>query len=188
MKRLLHLLIRRGWLVCRTRILWGWRLYSLGRRSVLEHHLLVNNPRAVAIGSRVTIAKDFVLSDQNPGHGECPKIVVGDGCTIMYRFQCNAAQSVRIGRNVLVASNVLITDSDHVVEAGDVPATRNARLVTQPVSVGDNCWLGQNVVILRGVTVGHDSVVGANSVVTHDIPPCSVVVGNPAHVIRTTRK
>jgi len=184
MNRLLRQLVRRAWPVGRTRIVWGWRLHSLGRLSVLGHYLQVNNPRAVAIGSRVTIAGEFVLSDLCPGQGECPKIIIGDGSTILYRFQCNAAQSVQIGRNVLIASNVLITDSDHVVEPGGVPATKNPRLVTRPVRVEDNCWLGQNVVIVKGVTIGHDSIVGANSVVTRNIPPCSVAVGNPARVIK----
>jgi len=115
---------------------------------------------------------------------EVPKIIIGDGCIILYRFQCNAAQSVRIGKNVLIASNVLITDSDHVIEPGGVPVTKNRKFVTQPVRVEDNCWLGQNAVILKGVTIGHDSIVGANSVVTHDVPPCSVVAGNPARVIK----
>jgi acetyltransferase-like isoleucine patch superfamily enzyme len=173
-----------AWCVGRTRLLWGWRLYSLGNRSVLSYSLQVNNPRAVAIGSHVTIASQFILADLCPGRGEVPKIIIGDGCTILYRFQCNAAQSVRIGRNVLIASNVLITDSDHVVEPGGVPVTRSHRFVTRPVCIEDNCWLGQNAVILKGATIGHDSIVGANSTVTHDVPPYSVVAGNPARIIK----
>ena len=180
-------LVARAWGVGRTRLLWGWRLYSLGNRTVLSYSLQVNNPRAVAIGSYVTIASQFVLADLCPGKGEVPKIVIGDGCMILYRFQCNAAQSVRIGRNVLIASNVLITDSDHVVEPGGVPVTKSHRFVTRPVCIEDHCWLGQNAVILKGVTIGHDSIVGANSTVTHDVPPYSVAAGNPARIIKTLK-
>lgn len=169
----------------RTRIIWGWRLHYLGTRSCLTRPLQVNNPRAVSIGSRVTITDQAVLSDLRPGRGKLPKIVIGDHCRILYRFQCNAAESVQIGKNVLIASNVLITDSDHVVEPGGVPATQNMKLITRPVRIEDNCWLGQNTVILKGVTICHDSIVGANSVVTHNVPPCSVVTGNPARVIKT---
>jgi len=184
MKKFIRQCVYRLWPVARTRILWGWRLHSLGPRSAFGRHLDVNNPRAVAIGSRVTIASQFVLGDLCPGQGEYPKITIGDRCTIMYRFQCNAAESVKIGRSVLIASNVYITDSDHVVEPG-VPTARNPKLVTRPVCVEDDCWLGQNVVILKGVTIGRESIVGANSVVTRSVPPRSVVAGNPARVIKS---
>ena len=175
----------REWEVLRTWALWSWRFDGLGRRSVLKRKCLVNHPQAVLIGSRVSIMDQFIFADLRPGIGKEPKILIGDGCTILFRFQCNAAECVRIGRNVLIASNVLICDSDHVVEPGGVPVTRNAKFVTRPVLVEDNCWVGQNAVILKGVTVGHDSIIGANSVVTRDVPPFSVAGGNPARVIRT---
>lgn len=174
----------RAWRLGRSRLLWSWRLHGLGARSTLGRPLLVNNPHAISIGSHVTLLDQFVLADLQPAIGSNPKIVIGSGCTIMFRFQCNAAQRVTIGQNVLIASNVLITDSDHVVEPGGTPVTRNCRLVTQPVEVGDNCWLGQNAVILKGVTIGPDSIIGANSVVCRSVPPGSVAVGNPARVIR----
>lgn len=177
-------LIIRAWYIGRTRLMWGWRLHALGKRSVLARSEQVNNPRAVAIGSNVTIANQFILADLCPSVKEVPKIIIGDGCTILYRFQCNAAQSVRIGKNVLIASNVLVTDSDHVVQPGGVPVTKNCKFITKPVRIEDNCWIGQNVVVLKGVTIGHDSIVGANSVVTRDIPPYSIAAGNPARVIK----
>jgi len=178
----------KGWKIGRTRLLWGWRLNGLGRKSVLSRCLQVNNPRAVSIGSRVMIEKDFVLADLCPSEGVQPKITIGDNCTIMYRFQCNAAESVKIGNNVLIASNVLITDSDHVVEPGDLPVTKNRKRVTSPVQIQDNCWIGQNAVILKGVTIGHDSIVGAGAVVTKDVLPYNVVAGNPARVIKILPK
>jgi acetyltransferase-like isoleucine patch superfamily enzyme len=176
--------MKRAYELGRTRLLWGWRLHALGAHTTLFRPLKIRNPRAVAIGARVTILDQFVLADLRPGEGDYPKIVIGDGTVIQFRFQCNAAESVRIGRNVLIASNVLVTDSDHVVEPGSVPVTRNGKWTSRPVRIGDNCWLGQNAVILKGVTVGHDAIVGANSVVTRDVPPCSVSVGNPARVIK----
>jgi acetyltransferase-like isoleucine patch superfamily enzyme len=146
--------------------------------------LLVNHPQAVSIGSRVSIMDQFILADLLPGTGTNPKIIIGDGCTILFRFQCNAAKRVEIGNNVLIASNVLICDSDHVLEPGGIPVTSNGRFVTRPVRIGDNCWIGQNAVILKGVTIGHDSIIGANSVVTRDVPPCSIAAGNPARVVK----
>lgn len=178
----------RAWRIGRTRLQWGWRLNALGKRSVLWRSLFIKNPRAIAIGSHVTIMSQFVLADLCPDQGELPKIIIGDGCTINFRFQCNAAKLVSIGRNVLIASNVLITDSDHVIEPGGVPVTKNCKFVTQPVCIEDNCWLGQNAVILKGVTIGHDSIIGASAVVTKNIPPCSVVAGNPAQIVKRLNK
>jgi acetyltransferase-like isoleucine patch superfamily enzyme len=175
----------RQWEVFRTRAVWGLRLHRLGPRSVLQRSLLVNCPKAVSIGARVSIMEQFVFADLRPDTGDLPKIIIGDGCNILFRFQCNAAESVRVGRNVLIASNVLICDSDHVVEFGGLPATQNNKFFTLPIVVEDNCWIGQNAVILKGVTLGHDSIVGANSVVTRSAPPYSVVAGNPARVVKT---
>ncbi len=177
-------LLRYGWGALRTRILWGYRLHALGTRCVLGRKQMVQNPRAISIGSRVTICDGFVFADLVPGSGNCPKIKIGNGVIILFRFQCNAAESVTIGDNVLIASNVLITDSDHIVEPGGVPVTRNPNFVTRPVVIEPNCWIGQNAVILKGVTVGRESIVGANSVVTRDVAPHSIVGGNPARLIK----
>jgi acetyltransferase-like isoleucine patch superfamily enzyme len=82
-----------------------------------------------------------------------------------------------------MASNVLITDSDHVVEIGGLPVTKYGKLKTAPVRIGDNCWIGQNVVIVKGVTIGDNCVIGANSVVTSSVEAGSIVVGSPARVV-----
>lgn len=174
----------RAWRIARTRVLWGGRLHSLGQRTILGRPQLVRNSRVVSVGGFVTVESGFVLADLRRGHGLSPKIVIGDGCTILYRFQCNAAERVVIGKNVLIASNVLITDSDHVVSPCGPPTTRNPALITRPVAIGDNCWIGQNAVILKGVTIGSHCIIGANTVVTRDVPDRSIVAGNPGRVIK----
>lgn len=177
--------VRRAVKVTATRLRWGWRLGSLGHGVELGRPLLVRNPRCVAIGDRVSIERDFVLADLAPHEDAGVKITIGEGCTMLFRFQVNAARSVVIGRDVLFASNVLITDSDHVVDPEGLPVTRSSKLVTRPVSIGDNCWIGQNVVILKGVTIGDHCIIGANSVVTRDVPARSVACGNPARVVKS---
>ena len=178
-------LTKRAWRVSHTNLLWGRRLHALGKRSFVSlRGVTIINPSAVAVGARVIIEKHSTLADLYPSIGTNPKIIIGDGCVIHSNFQCNAAESVWIGKNVLIASNVLITDSDHVVEPGHTPVTKNRKLITKPVCIKDNCWLGHNCVILKGVTINSHCIIGANSVVTHDIPSCSVAAGNPAQVIK----
>ena len=175
--------------VATTWLRWRWRFGHLGTRSVLGRCRRTVNPRAISVGNNVTIADDWMICDLAPEIANgAPKVRIGDCCTILDSFQCNAAQSVEIQHNVLMAGRVFISDSDHVVDPDGEPTTRCNRLVTQPVVIEHDCWLGQNSVVLKGVRIGHHSIVAANAVVTKNVAPCSVVAGVPARVIGSTRK
>ncbi len=88
---------------------------------------------------------------------------------------------VYIGENVMIAPNVTITPTGHPV---DSDLRRPGTQFSIPVRIGNNVWIGSNVVILPGITIGDNSVIGAGSVVTHDIPENVVAVGNPCHLLR----
>jgi acetyltransferase-like isoleucine patch superfamily enzyme len=92
-----------------------------------------------------------------------------------------AAESVTIGNGVLIGSNVAIRDHDH----GMAPDSRRALqpLVKAPVEIGDFVWLSQNVVVLKGATIGRNAVVGANAVVTRSVPEGAIAAGVPARQI-----
>jgi acetyltransferase-like isoleucine patch superfamily enzyme len=108
------------------------------------------------------------------------KVVLGGGSTI------NAYLDVSIGDGALVAEGVHITDFDHRFDRLDVPI-KDQGVVTAPVRIGPDVWLGRGVTVLRGVDIGRGSVIGAHAVVTQDIPPYSVAVGVPARVVRSRR-
>lgn len=181
--------ILRAAALLRSRLLWGWRFRAIGRRSWVGRCRHVVNPGCIEIGEHVSLESDWFLADLDPeSRPAAAKIRIGDWCTILDNFQCNAAVSVEIEDHVLIASRVLITDSDHVVDPEGERTTRNGRLVSSPVRIEHDCWLGQNAVILKGVRIGHHSIIGANAVVTRDVPPCSIVAGAPARVIGTTRR
>lgn len=93
----------------------------------------------------------------------------------------SAFNKIVIGNNVKIGANVLITDSDWHPED---PRSR----LPSPIIIQDNVWLGINVVVLKGVTIGENCVIGANSIVTRDVPSNCIAAGNPCRVIREIKK
>jgi acetyltransferase-like isoleucine patch superfamily enzyme len=178
--------LSRAWLLARTRLLWGFRLHSLGARTVLGKCRLASNPRSVSIGHHTSVGDNWTFADLNPADhaGGPPKIRIGSYCNLMYDFQCNAAVSVELEDYVLAAPRVFITDSDHLVDEQGERTTLCRKFRSRPVVIEHDCWLGVNAVILKGVRIGHHSIVGANAVVTRDVPPCSTVVGVPGQILR----
>ena len=149
---------------------------------------MLRNARSMRIGHHTTLSDDWSLIDLQPSPGqEKPKIRIGSYCSILHDFQCNASVSVEIQDYVLIAPRVFITDSDHVVDEAGEKTTLCNEFRSAPVIIEHNCWLGVNSVVLKGVTIGHHAVVGANAVVTRDVPPFSTVVGVPAKVVGQAR-
>jgi acetyltransferase-like isoleucine patch superfamily enzyme len=91
------------------------------------------------------------------------------------------AQEITVGEGCILGANVTITDTDW---HGVAPEERREFGQTAPVHIEDRVFLGLNVTVLKGVTIGHDSVIGAGSVVAQSIPPLSVAVGSPARVVK----
>jgi carbonic anhydrase/acetyltransferase-like protein (isoleucine patch superfamily) len=177
----------RVWRVALTRVIWGRRLYSLGDRCVVQRCRSVPNPKAVMIGKYTLLSAGWQMVDLDPRIvGAKPKMRIGAHCKIMHDFQCNSTLSVELQDYVLVAPRVFITDSDHVVDGAGERTTLCRQLRSEPVVIEHDCWLGVNAVILKGVTVGHHSIVGANAVVTRNVEPHTIVAGIPAKPIGRT--
>lgn len=111
----------------------------------------------------------------------------GKHISVGANFYCNVnavfldTNWIRIGNNVKIGPRVNLLTAGHPIDAG----VRISLLeFSAPITIGDNTWLGGNVTVLPGVTIGSNSVVGAGAVVTKDIPDGVVAVGNPAHVMR----
>ena len=96
-----------------------------------------------------------------------------------------AVDRVSIGEHSMLANGCLVTDANHRFDDPDRPVPWQGFTSKGPTRIGDNVWCGVNVVVTSGVTVGERCVIGANSVVTSDIPPFSVAAGVPARVLRS---
>ena len=107
-------------------------------------------------------------------------VSIGDGCWINSNLTLVDDYKITIGKGCLFAPNVTISTTGHPVH----PDLRTAGMYSFPVTIGDNVWIGSNVVILPGVTIGENSVIGAGSVVTKDIPANVIAVGSPCKVLR----
>ncbi|MBV5329484.1 MAG: acyltransferase [Chlorobium sp.] len=120
---------------------------------------------------------------------ENPILIVGNNTTLAYEVTISVGERVEIGDDCLIADRVFIADNHgHPVD----PERRRQMTKVfpeeiKPVKIGNNVWIGYQSVILRGVTIGDNSIVGANSVVTKDVPPNTVVAGNPAIIVRSLK-
>lgn len=117
-----------------------------------------------------------------------PTLVLGNNVTMENDCHIAAVDRVEIHDDVLIASRVYVSDHAHGgATSADLALPPNSRPVVSkgPVVIEAEVWLGEGVCVLPGVRIGRSSIIGANSVVTRDIPPRSVAVGAPARVIRT---
>lgn len=168
----------------------GRRFGSFGERSIIMWPpVTIFNEQYIHIGSHTMIGPGVALSAGMVPGQDCISdrvVVIGDRCLIGRNSGIVGHFSVEIGNDVWTGHHVYVTDQNHGYE----DPTRPISLQTQPeraVRIGDGSWIGHGAVILPGVTIGRHVVVGANSVVTSDIPDFSVAVGSPARVIRQLR-
>lgn len=112
------------------------------------------------------------------------RVHIGAGVFLNMGVMIAAEQLVEIGDHCMLANGCFVTDSSHRYEDPERPITWQGFQSKGPTRIGANCWLGANVVVTSGVSIGERSVIGANSVVTRDVEPFTVVAGVPAKAIR----
>lgn len=132
-----------------------WNRFELGANSTIEDFSAINNGvGSVIIGARTKIG----LSNT----------IIGP---------------VTIGNDIRLAQNITLSGLNHNYEDIKIPIHKQG-VSTAPISIEDNSWIGANVVVLAGVTIGKHAIVAAGSIVTKDIPPFSIAAGNPARIIK----
>jgi len=141
------------------------------------------NHRSIQLGKNCSLDRGVtLLSNQSIPVGGAPIIKIGAGTYINRNSFIYANESVHIGENCAIGPNCYITDHDHTMVSGKTPL--ESPLNSKPIRIENEVWIGANVIILKGVTVGRRSVVGAGSVVTKSVAEKVIVAGNPAKIIR----
>ena len=149
----------------------------------------------ISLGKKVTLGRHSSLMAiyrwENCGQVFTPRIILGDNAVLAPFSRICSINRVEIGEWTTTGQRVYITDHTH----GDVsfeqlglPPRHRPLYSKGPVKIGAYVHIGENSCIMPGVTIGDHSVIGAGSVVTHDIPPYSVAAGNPARVLKTIAK
>lgn len=159
--------------------------YYFGKKSKMGYGMHIHGENKISIGNNVIIGGRTLIT----AFGESSvKIIIGDNSVFGTGNHITAFSCIFIGRNLRTGRNVLITDNSH----GN-PQDLNLRKISPddrplyskgPIYIGDNVWIGENASIMANVKIGDGAIIGANSVVTHDVPKNAIAVGCPAKIIQ----
>lgn len=164
-------------------------LDALGEGCSIQRPFVFHCPENISIGSYFKAGRNGKLRTFGnfAGRQYKPSISIGDNVNFETDCHVSAIGRIFIGNNVLLASYVAILDHNHVaVDYSDleIPVMERQLSTKGDISIEDNVWIGEHSVILSGVTIGKNSIIGANSVVTKSIPENCMAAGVPAEVIK----
>ncbi|MEX2511826.1 MAG: acyltransferase [Cyclobacteriaceae bacterium] len=162
---------------------------KVGRNFVAQDHCEINclSQKGIVFGEKVTVGSYALIRPTNLYGGEAGVgLKVGNNSSIGPYAYIGCSGYIEIGNNVMMSPRVSIYSENHIFEDTQSPMIDQG-VKRSFVKVEDDCWIAANVVILPGVTIGRGAVLAAGSIVTRDVPPYSVVAGNPAKVIKTRK-
>jgi acetyltransferase-like isoleucine patch superfamily enzyme len=171
---------------------------NIPKHLVIELPRRINNPQYIFLGDNIWLGPNTLLnpvtqypstSIKHPGKEYKtqrfnPKITIGNRVTATGNLTIGTVSEVIIEDDVLLASNVTILDNFHGYDNAEEPYKYQPLSRIAAVRIKKGCWIGNNVVILPGTTIGEMSIVGANSVVTRSIPDRCIAVGTPARITK----
>lgn len=141
----------------------------------LNGQLVISNDAQLIVNGYCTV---YEGCDININDGA--KLEIGDHTYLNCSVKINCNEHIHIGNNCAISDFVQILETDfHTITTDN-----NAKTNTIPIKIGDHVWIGRSVITLKGVTIGDGAIIGAGSIVTHDIPSRCLAIGNPAKVIK----
>ena len=164
--------------------------FHIGEGSLLADIKLLYGAEHISIGSKTCFSYHLYLTAWENSKTKCDSIMIsiGSNCFFGAYNHITSANRITIGDGCLTGKCVTITDNSHGYtdkETLKISPTQRDIISKGPVVIGNNVWIGDKATILPGVIIGDGAVIGANSVVTKDIPPYSIACGNPARIIKS---
>lgn len=162
------------------------KLFFPGARLV-RFPIVVRGKKYIKFGKSLTTGRQCRFDVI--GSGSEPKLIFGNFVNVGDNVRISCLEKITIGNHVLIGSKVLILDNSHGNYQGDnqdtpyIPPDQR-QLISEPITIEDNVWIGEGSVIQKGITIGFGSVIAANSVIVKDVPPKVIVGGVPAEVIK----
>jgi len=179
--------IRERWFLWRMRRKVGaHRFASFGHRSLIVEPHGIRSPHRIEIGDNVLVHRGAMFSvvEEYRGRTHEPRLRIGSRCNIGHGIWLSCVGEIEIAEDNLLGHNILIADSYHSYQDPDTPIIYQPMADPEPVRIERGCIIGPHASILAGVTIGANSFIAANTVVSRSVPPNSVVAGNPGRIIR----
>ena len=154
-----------------------------GRKSLILRPLQIDGKENISIGDHVVVGEQSWLAAMPLTNNEHPQLVIGNKCVLGHFNHIYATSEIIFEDSVLTADKVYVSDNLHSYVDLSKPIIEQPIKQLKKVRIGEGSWIGENVCII-GASIGKHCTIGANSVVTHDIPDYSVAVGSPARVIK----
>lgn len=168
----------------------SWISYSFKKMNgIIKMSATIHGAKYISIEEGSIIGKNATIEawDEFGGEHFCPTIHIGRNCTIKDRVHITSIFGITIDDGVLLGADVLVTDNAHGVsdrEVLDTQPTQRKLSSKGKVHIEKNVWIGEKASIMPGVKIGRGAIIGANAVVTKDVPKYAVVAGNPARIIK----
>ncbi len=169
---------------------WREQLQGSRERLSIGEGFRAYAPERITIGDDVSIGRNVTLRAltyypwSDPAQTFDPRMEIGSGGFISHGAHLSCVERITLGPRVMIADHVYVADHDHDYRAADLPIKQQTLVKKGPLSIGADSWIGANACLTGGIAIGKHCVIGAQAVVTSDIPDFSVAVGAPARVIK----
>lgn len=159
------------------------KFFFIGKNTYIDFPFRIDGYNNIAIGNNTYFQKRLWIYVSTEMHQKKSKLNIGSNCVFGYNNHISTLNNIEIEDYVLTANNVFISDNIHSYEDINIPIISQGIKFKKNVKIGHGTWIGENVCII-GANIGKNCVIGANSVITKDIPDYSIVVGSPGRVIK----